>query len=98
LLRIAREFDGDDFKCYYDGQLKFNTKDSTFKDAGKVGLWTKADSVIYFDDLTVIATWGPRCHRRDLNYSPAPIILFSRALTPSAARACRTLTSALHEV
>ena len=26
-----------------------------FKDAGKVGLWTKADSVIQFDDLTVTA-------------------------------------------
>ena len=44
---------GDEFKCYYDGQLRFTAKDSTFKDAGKVGLWTKADSVIYFDDLTV---------------------------------------------
>lgn len=44
---------GDEFKCYYDGQLKFSAKDSTFKDAGKIGLWTKADSIIYFDDLTV---------------------------------------------
>ena len=43
---------GDEFKCYYDKQLKFTAKDGTFKDAGKVGLWTKADSVIYFDDLT----------------------------------------------
>ncbi len=50
---INVEARGDEFKCYYDGQLKFNAKDSTFKDAGKIGLWTKADSVIYFDDLTV---------------------------------------------
>ena len=28
-------------------------KDGTFKDAGKIGLWTKADSVIHFDDLAV---------------------------------------------
>ena len=26
---------------------------TTFKEAGKVGLWTKADSVIQFDDFTV---------------------------------------------
>ena len=44
---------GNEFKCYYDGQLKFSAKDDTFKDAGKIGLWTKADSVIHFDDLTV---------------------------------------------
>jgi len=50
---IKVEARGDEFKCYYDGQLKFEAKDSTFKDAGAVGLWTKADSVIYFDDLTV---------------------------------------------
>jgi hypothetical protein len=50
---IKIEARGDEFKCYYDGQLKFNAKDSTFKDAGKIGVWTKADSVIYFDDLTV---------------------------------------------
>ncbi len=44
---------GNEFKCYYDGQLKINAKDDTFRDAGKIGLWTKADSVIHFDDLTV---------------------------------------------
>ena len=48
---IKVEARGDEFKCYYDRQLKFTAKDETFKDAGKVGLWTKADSVIYFDDL-----------------------------------------------
>ena len=50
---IKVEARGDEFKCSYDGQPKFSAKDSTFKDAGKIGLWTKADSVIYFDDLTV---------------------------------------------
>jgi light-regulated signal transduction histidine kinase (bacteriophytochrome) len=29
-------------------------RDQTFKDAGKVGLWTKADSVIAFDDLSIV--------------------------------------------
>jgi hypothetical protein len=41
--------------CYYDGSKKIETTDDTFKDAGKVGLWTKADSVTYFDDLKVTA-------------------------------------------
>jgi hypothetical protein len=49
---IKVEARGDEFKCFYDGQLKFTAKDDTFKDAGKIGLWTKADSVIHFDDLT----------------------------------------------
>src|SRR5438105_9736723 len=50
---IKVEARGNDFKCFYDGQLKFTAKDGTFKDAGKIGLWTKADSVIHFDDLAV---------------------------------------------
>jgi hypothetical protein len=41
--------------CYYDGVKKIDATDDTFRDAGKVGLWTKADSVTYFDDLPVIA-------------------------------------------
>ncbi len=50
---IKVEARGNEFKCFYDGQLKITAKDDTFKDAGKIGLWTKADSVIHFDDLTV---------------------------------------------
>jgi hypothetical protein len=49
---IKVEARGDEFKCYYDGQLKISAKDATFREAGQIGLWTKADSVIYFDDLT----------------------------------------------
>jgi len=33
-----------------DGKL-FEAEDKTFPDAGKIGLWTKADSVTWFDDL-----------------------------------------------
>ena len=36
---------------YYDGVKKADATDDTFKDAGKVGLWTKADSITYFDVL-----------------------------------------------
>ena len=48
-LRV--EVTGNKITCYYDGDKKIEATDSTFKDAGKVGLWTKADSVTYFDDL-----------------------------------------------
>jgi hypothetical protein len=40
---------------YYDNEQKIESTDDTFKEAGKVGLWTKADSVTYFDDLRVTA-------------------------------------------
>jgi hypothetical protein len=46
---------GNKIICYYDGAKKIEAMDDTFKDAGKVGLWTKADSVTYFDDLKVTA-------------------------------------------
>jgi hypothetical protein len=42
---------GNKIICYYDGQKKIEATDETFKEAGKIGLWTKADSVTYFDDL-----------------------------------------------
>ncbi len=47
------EATGDHFVVWYDGNKVLDAKDETFKDAGKVGLWTKADSVIEFDDFTV---------------------------------------------
>ena len=46
---------GNKLTCYYDGNKKIEATDDTFKDAGKVGLWTKADSVTSFDDLKVTA-------------------------------------------
>ncbi|PYV61534.1 MAG: hypothetical protein DMG97_42835 [Acidobacteria bacterium] len=52
-LRV--EAAGNKITCYYDGNKKIEATDNTFKDAGKVGLWTKADSVTYFDDLKVTA-------------------------------------------
>jgi len=46
---------GNKIICYYDGMKKIEAKDDTFKEAGKIGLWTKADSVTYFDDLKAVA-------------------------------------------
>ncbi len=50
---LKLEATGDHFVVSYDGNKVLDAKDETFKDAGKVGLWTKADSVIEFDDFTV---------------------------------------------
>jgi hypothetical protein len=46
------EFEGTRFKVSYNGQRMFEVKDASIKDAGMIGLWTKADSVTVFDDLS----------------------------------------------
>ena len=46
------EFAGPRFKVVYNGRVLFEVDDATFKDAGMVGLWTKADSVTSFDGFT----------------------------------------------
>ncbi len=46
---------GDQIRCYYDGALKITATDDSFKGPGKIGLWTKADSVTYFDDFEASA-------------------------------------------
>jgi hypothetical protein len=51
-LRV--EFQGGHFKVIFDGKHLFDVEDSTFMEAGKVGVWTKADSVTLFDDFG----WG----------------------------------------
>ena len=48
-LRI--DFSGGRFKVLYNGKPLFEVEDSTFGGAGKVGLWTKADSVTLFDQI-----------------------------------------------
>jgi hypothetical protein len=48
-LRV--EFSGDTFTVLFDGRELFKVQDATFAVAGKVGLWTKADSVTAFDDF-----------------------------------------------
>jgi hypothetical protein len=41
------------FRVFLNDRLLFEADDTTFREAGKVGLWTKADSVTYFDDLQI---------------------------------------------
>ncbi len=48
-LRV--DFSGSRFRVLYNGKQLFDVEDSTFGDAGKVGLWTKADSVTLFDEI-----------------------------------------------
>ncbi len=44
---------GDHFEVLWDGGRVYAGDDKTFPDAGRVGVWTRADSVTYFDDLSV---------------------------------------------
>ena len=46
---------GDQIECTLNGKKYLEAKDGTFKKAGRVGLWTKADAQTYFDDLSVAA-------------------------------------------
>lgn len=48
-LGLRVEFKGHRFSVFYNGKQLFEVEDSTFGDAGMVGLWTKADSVTLFD-------------------------------------------------
>ena len=43
------------FTVYLNNKQLFQVRDETFTKAGKIGLWTKADAVSYFDDLQVIS-------------------------------------------
>jgi hypothetical protein len=49
-LRVVMS--ADHIVCYFDGEKRLDARDSTFKEAGKAGLWTKADAQTNFDDLT----------------------------------------------
>ena len=49
-LRV--EFRADLFTVFLNGKKLFEVEDGTFKEAGAVGVWTKADSVTLFDDFS----------------------------------------------
>ena len=51
-LRVVAK--GQLFSVYLNREHLFDIQDETFQGAGKVGLWTKADSVTLFDDLTIV--------------------------------------------
>src|SRR5829696_8561775 len=49
-LRV--DFKAARFIASFNGKQLFEVEDATFTDGGKVGLWTKADSVTLFDEIT----------------------------------------------
>jgi hypothetical protein len=53
-LRV--NFSGNQFAVLFNGKELFTAEDETHKDAGKVGVWTKADSMTLFDDFS----YGPK--------------------------------------
>jgi hypothetical protein len=49
-LRV--DFQASRFRVSFNGKQLFEVEDSTFADAGRVGLWTKADSLTLFDQIS----------------------------------------------
>jgi hypothetical protein len=50
---LALRAEGNRFAISFDGKPLFTATDTTFADAGKVALWTKADSVTHFDRIAI---------------------------------------------
>jgi hypothetical protein len=50
---LGLRVEGDRFTVRFDGAMLFTATDKTFSGAGKIALWTKADSVTQFADLTI---------------------------------------------
>jgi hypothetical protein len=48
IVQVGRELE-----CWLDGERFLEAEDDTFSNAGRIGLWTKADAVTLFDDLEV---------------------------------------------
>jgi len=44
---------GEKIECFIDDKKHLEATDATFKEAGKIGLWTKADAQTLFDELKV---------------------------------------------
>lgn len=51
ILRLRAQ--GPRFEIFLDGRQLFTVEDKTFATAGRIGLWTKADSVTEFADLAI---------------------------------------------
>lgn len=49
---LRAEFRDTRFTVYFDGQKAIEAEDHSIHGAGAVGVWTKADSVTYFDDFS----------------------------------------------
>jgi hypothetical protein len=47
------KMNGNDISCWLNGNKLIEISDDTFTSAGRIGFWTKADAVTYFDDLEI---------------------------------------------
>jgi len=45
---------GNRFEVFFNGSRLYEVEDTTFAQPGRIGVWTKADSITHFDDLTVV--------------------------------------------
>lgn len=52
--KIKIVHNGNRMEAYLNGKKLLESDDSTFSEAGGVGVWTKADASTYFDDFRVI--------------------------------------------
>lgn len=50
---LGLKAEGERFTVTFDGKQLFTATDRTFSDAGKIALWTKADSVTRFDRIEI---------------------------------------------
>jgi hypothetical protein len=46
------------FNGEFNGERLFDVEDSTLRQAGNTGLWTKADSETYFNEFTIVQQSG----------------------------------------
>ena len=50
---LALKAEGDRFTVSFDGKPLISAQDKKFSDRGKVALWTKVDSISYFDTISI---------------------------------------------
>jgi hypothetical protein len=53
--KLKVEVKGNKMEGYLDGTKEWEITDDTYKDAGKVGLWSKADAQSHFDEFKAAA-------------------------------------------
>jgi hypothetical protein len=51
--RLKVKHIGDRIECFLDGTKLLDVRDATFRKAGRIGLWTKADAQTRFDEFRV---------------------------------------------
>jgi len=50
---LGLQIDGEELEVSFNGAKLMQIRDATFVEAGKVGIWTKADSLTHFADINI---------------------------------------------